>query len=131
MNEVLQFLTDNHVFYLATMDGDTPKVRPLGFVMEYDGKLCFSTNNKKNMYKQLISNPKFEICVASESGEWLRLSGKATFCTNKQVKQAALDTAPFLKNMYSVEDSIFEIFYADEAEAVFSNMKGASRTVKL
>jgi uncharacterized pyridoxamine 5'-phosphate oxidase family protein len=58
MNEVLQFLEDNPVFYIATVDGDTPKVRPFGFVMEYDGKLCFCTSNQKNVYRQLKGCPK-------------------------------------------------------------------------
>lgn len=131
MNEVLKFLQDNPVFYIATVDGDTPKVRPFGFVMEYEGKLCFSTNNEKNVYKQLKANPKFEISTASKTGEWLRLKGKAVFITSKESKKAALDASPFLRNMYSVEDPIFEIFCVDDGEATFADMKGSSRTVKL
>jgi uncharacterized pyridoxamine 5'-phosphate oxidase family protein len=131
MNEVLQFLKDNPVFYIATVDGDTPKVRPFGFVMEYEGKLCFGTANQKNIFRQLKSNPKFEISTTSKTGEWLRLKGKAVFITSRESKKAALDTNPSLGRMYSVDDSIFEIFYADEGEATFSDMSGASRTIKL
>lgn len=131
MDEVLQFLKDNHVFYLATVDGSTPKIRPFGFVMEYKGKLCFSTNNQKDVYKQLKANPKFEISTTSQTAEWLRLKGKATFITTEDSKRAALDVMPSLGKMYSVGDPIFEIFCADEAEATFYNMKGESRTIKL
>lgn len=131
MNEVLKFLTDNPTFYIATVDGDVPKVRPFGLVIEFEGKLCFCTNNQKDVYKQLKANPNFEVCTTSKTGEWLRLKGKAVFNTSKQSKQAALDAAPFLRNMYSVDDSIFETFYIQNAEATFSDMKGTSRTIKL
>lgn len=131
MNEVLQFLKDNSVFYLATVDGDTPRVRPFGFVMEYDGKLCFCTSNQKKVYQQLQANPKVEICTASKTGEWLRLQGKAVFITSPETKKAALEAAPALSRMYSVDDSIFEIFYIDEGEATFSDLTGRSRTIKL
>jgi uncharacterized pyridoxamine 5'-phosphate oxidase family protein len=131
MNEVLKFLTDNSPFYLATMDGDLPRVRPFGFAMEYQGKLCFCTNNQKPVYRQLKANPNFEISATAKTGEWLRLKGKAVFNTDKQSKRAALDVMPILKNMYSVEDEIFETFYIAEAEATFADMKGASRTIKV
>ncbi len=131
MEEVLQFLKDNPTFYIATVDGDTPKVRPFGFAMEYDGKLCFCTNNQKDVYKQLKANPKFEISVASKTGEWLRLKGKAVFITSRESKKAALHTMPSLRNLYSEEDSIFEIFYADEAEATFYDMSGHVKSVKI
>lgn len=131
MNEVLKFLNDNHIFYLATVEGNMPKVRPFGFAMEYEGKIYFGTNNQKNVYKQLKANPHFEVSTTSQSGEWLRLKGKAVFNTNPQTKQAALEAMPMLGKMYSVEDSIFEVFYIEDGEATFSDMKGASRTVKL
>ncbi|MDR3560056.1 MAG: pyridoxamine 5'-phosphate oxidase family protein [Negativicutes bacterium] len=131
MNEVLQFLTDNPVFYIATVDGNIPKVRPFGFVMVLEGKMYFGTNNQKDVYKQLKANPHFEISTTSKTGEWLRLKGEAVFHTTRQTKQAALDTMPALSKMYSVDDSIFELFYIENAEATFRDMKGASRTVKL
>jgi len=131
MDEVLQFLKDNPVFYLATTDGDTPRVRPFGFVMNYEGRLCFCTSNQKDVYRQLKANPKFEISTTAKTGEWLRLKGKAVFVTSRESKKAALDTMPSLRSMYNEDDSIFEIFYADEAEATFYNMSGPSRTIKL
>ena len=130
MDEVLKFLKDNPTFYLATVDGNKPKVRPFGFVMNYEGKLHFGTNNKKDVYKQLKVNPHFEVSTTSKTGEWLRLKGKAVFNTNKQSKQAAFDSAPFLSQMYSVDDAIFELFYIEEAEATFNTMKGDSRTIR-
>lgn len=130
MNEILKFLTDNPTFYLATVDGDIPKVRPFGFVMNYQGKLHFGTSNQKDVYKQLKINPQFEVSTVSQTGEWLRLKGKAVFNTNKESKQAAFDAAPFLSNWYSIDDSIFEVFYIENAEAIIQNMKGDSRITK-
>lgn len=131
MNEILKFLTDNPIFYIATVDGNIPKVRPFGFVMDFEGKLYFGTNNQKPVYKQLKANPHFEVSTTSKTGEWLRLKGKAVFNTNRKTKQAALDAMPRLSQMYSVDDSIFEVFYIEEAEATFNEMKGSSRTIKL
>jgi uncharacterized pyridoxamine 5'-phosphate oxidase family protein len=130
MDEVLTFLKNNSTFYLATVDGDIPKVRPFGFVMNYQEKLYFATSNQKDVYKQLKVNPRFEVSTTSQTGEWLRLKGKAVFNTNKESKQAALDAAPFLSNMYSVDDSIFELFYIENAEATFQSMQGGSKTIK-
>lgn len=130
MQEVLQFLKDNPTFYLATTEGDAPKVRPFGFVMQYEGKLCFCTNNQKDVYRQLQANPKFEISTTSQTGEWLRLKGKAVFITSRESKAAALDAMPALGRMYHVADSIFEIFSIDEAEATFYAMNAAPRTIK-
>lgn len=130
MTEVLKFLTENPTFYLATVDGDIPKVRPFGFVMNYQDKLYFCTSNQKNVFKQLKANPHFEVSTTSKTGEWLRLKGKAVFNTNKETKQAALDAAPFLSRMYSIDDSIFELFYIESAEAAFYNMKGEAKTIK-
>ncbi|MBP1763364.1 MAG: pyridoxamine 5-phosphate oxidase-related FMN-binding protein [Firmicutes bacterium] len=129
MNEVLTFLKSNVPFYIATVEGNVPKVRPFGFVMDYEGKLYFCTSNQKPVYKQLKANPRFEVSAATKTGEWLRLKGEAVFDTNSKTKQAALDAAPFLSTMYSVDDSIFEVFYIKNAEAAFCNMKGESKTV--
>ncbi|SEJ94888.1 Uncharacterized protein, pyridoxamine 5'-phosphate oxidase (PNPOx-like) family [Propionispira arboris] len=129
MDEVLKFLQDNSPFFLATVDGDVPKVRPFGLAMEFEGKLYFGTNNKKPVYQQLQVNPKIEISTASKTGEWLRLKGNAVFNTTPQIKQAALDAVPMLKNVYSVEDSLFELFYIENAEATLKDMKGAAKTI--
>lgn len=131
MDEVLAFLKDNPVFYLATVEDNIPKVRPFGFAMNFEGKLYFCTSNQKPVFRQLKANPNFEVCTTSKTNEWLRLKGKAMFNTTRQTKQAALDAMPMLKNMYSVDDSLFELFYIEDAEATFSDMKGGSRTIKL
>ena len=131
MDEVLKFLKEYGPFYIATVDGDRPKVRPFGFVMKYDGKLWFCTNNRKNVYKQLKENPYFELSATSPDNKWIRLSGKAVFATTPEIKAKALEESPRLSKMYSVDDTIFELFYIEEGEATFSSMTGEARTIKI
>ena len=131
MNEVIKFLNECGIFYVSTVDGNQPKVRPFSFVMEYEGKLCFATSNQKPVYAQLMANPNIEICATTKDLRWLRLSGKAVFCTTKEAKAQALEIMPMLKHMYSVEDDIFEIFYLENAIANFCSLKGENKTVNL
>lgn len=131
MNEVLTFLKDCGTFFLSTVEGNQPKVRPFGFVMEHNGKLCFATSNQKPVYAQLKANPNTEICAATKDARWMRLSGKAVFCTTKEAKAKALELMPMLKHMYSVDDEIFEIFYLENASANFCSMSGDNKTVTL
>lgn len=131
MKEVLEFLNECKVFFVSTIDGNQPRVRPFGFVMEYEGKLCFGTSNQKRVYAQLTANPNCEIIAATKDAKWVRLSGQAVFCTTKEAKAHALETLPMLKKLYSVEDDIFEIFYLENAVAYFSTMQGDYKTVNL
>lgn len=131
MNEVIEFFKECGVFFVSTVDGDQPRVRPFSFAMEYEGKLCFGTSNQKPVYAQLIANPKVEISSSSKDGRWLRLSGKAVFCTTKEAKAQALEIMPMLKHMYSVDDEIFEVFYLENAVANFYSMKGDFKTITL
>jgi uncharacterized pyridoxamine 5'-phosphate oxidase family protein len=131
MEEIIKFLNDNKVFYLATVDGEQARVRPMGFVMNYEGKLSLGTSNKKDMYKQMKAHPWIEICAASPEGKTLRVSGKVIFNPAREAKVKALEIMPHLKNMYSPDDGIFEIFYFESGIAVFSDMKGNKREVKL
>ena len=130
MNEVFKFLQDCGIFFVSTVDGNQPKVRPFSFAMEYEGKICFGTSNKKPFYAQLMANPNIEIC-ASKDGRWLRLSGQTIFCTTPEAKAQALEILPMLKNMYSADDDIFEIFYIENGLANFFSMTGENKTVKL
>ncbi|MDR1320634.1 MAG: pyridoxamine 5'-phosphate oxidase family protein [Gracilibacteraceae bacterium] len=131
MKEVLDFLNKNRVYYLATAEGDQPRVRPIGFVMEWGGKLAFCTSNQKAMCKQLAANPKAEIACCDGEGNTLRIYGKAVFVTSAESQKKALEIMPNLGGMYSVGDGIFEVYCLDEAKAVFSNMKGERREVTL
>ena len=125
MEEVMDFLKTNKVFYLATVDADNQaRVRPMGFVMNYKGKLAFGTSNEKSMYRQLKADPKVDICCIDAEYNTLRLSGRAVFCTNGESQKLALEIMPSLSRMYSVGDGKFEIFYLDDARAYCQSMAG-------
>jgi uncharacterized pyridoxamine 5'-phosphate oxidase family protein len=132
MNEVLDFLTETKTFYLATVEGDKPKVRPFGFVMEFEGKLYFGTNESKPSFMQLKANPNIEISATNANNEWLRLSGEAVFDTRPEVKARVFEVAPYLRGMYDNPDSpVLAPFYVKNGEATFCSMAAAPRTIKL
>ena len=118
MKETLEFLKKAGTFYLATMDGDQPRVRPFGAVCEFEGKLYLVTNNKKDVYKQIMSNPKIEISGMAD-GKWIRLSGEAVQDPRREAKKAMLDANPGLRGMYNEDDGIVEVLYLRNATAVF------------
>ncbi|WP_017209088.1 pyridoxamine 5'-phosphate oxidase family protein [Clostridium beijerinckii] len=131
MNEVLEFLLNNPTFYIATMDGDQPRVRPFGAVMKYEDKLYFTTNNTKSVFEQLVANPKVELSTTSPKGEWIRLSGKAVFDSSTDAKAAMLESVPSLKKMYSLDDNIFEVFYLEDAVVTFNSFSSGPKTIRL
>jgi len=131
MNEVLEFLTSNKTFYLATIDGDQARVRPFGAIMKYEDKLYFSTSNTKPIFDQLVANPKVEISATSDKGEWIRLSGTAVVDSRREAKAAMLETMPSLKKMYTPDDGVYEVFYLADAVAVFNAFGSEPKTVQL
>lgn len=130
MKTVLKFLTDCKTFYLATVEGDQPRVRPFGAVCEYEGRLYLCTNNQKPVYRQMKQNPKVEISGTLDS-EWIRLTGKAVFDTRKEAKSAMLEANPILKGMYDANDPIFEVFYLEDAVANILSLDGKNETIEL
>lgn len=132
MNEILKFITEANTFYLATVDGDKPKVRPFGFIMEHECKLYFCTSNQKDVYKQLIANPHFELSTMSSNGQWIRLQGKAVFDGNIAAKAKAFEIMPMLAGMYKSPDNpTFEVFYIAEGEATMYSFSDEPRTITL
>lgn len=132
MNEVISFLNECQVFYIATVEDGKPRVRPFGFVMEFEGKIYFCTNNTKPVYAQMKSVPDVEISAFSPKGQWIRLSGKAVFDDSAAAKARVFEVSPGITGLYKSPDNpIFEIFYLQDAEAVFCSMTEAPRIVKL
>ena len=82
MSKIKDFLSATGIFFLATVDGDQPKLRPLGAVIEEDGKLIFGVGDFKNVYRQMTANPKVEIAACKPDGHWLRYTGRAVFETD-------------------------------------------------
>lgn len=131
MKEVLDFLTANKVFFLATADNHIPHVRPFGFVMDFGGKLSFCTSNQMDVYKQLTDNPNVEISCIDAQYNTLRISGKAVFATSEETQRKALEVMPSLSSSYSVGDGTFEIFYLDEAKAVRTAISGETQVLEV
>lgn len=125
MNEVVKFLTENPVQYLATVGRDgKAKCRPFMFCFEQDGKLWFCTNNTKDVYKDVKENPYVEISVSSPTYAWIRLNGKVVFENNMSVKEACMNN-PIVKGQYNTADNpIFEVFYLADAKAVIADFSG-------
>lgn len=82
MSRIKDFLKETGVFFMATVDGDQPRLRPLGAFLEEDGKVIFGVGDFKNVYRQMQANPKVEIVACKPDGHWLRYTGKAVFETD-------------------------------------------------
>lgn len=117
MSKVVDFLNEAKTYYIATVEDDQPRVRPFGATVEYNGKVYLATNNQKNVFKQLVNNPKIEISGMAK-GKWIRITGNAVVDETMEAKKAMLDANPVLKNMYSIDDVVFAVFYIDKMKAV-------------
>lgn len=129
MKRVVDFLKSAGTYYLATVDGDRPRVRPFGTVNVFEGKLYIQTGKVKDVSKQIHANPKVEIC-AFKDGQWLRVAGELVEDDRREARVAMLDAYPDLKNMYSPDDGNTEVFYIKDATATFSSFTAAPETVK-
>ena len=129
MDKVLKFLKDAETYYLATVEGDQPRVRPFGTAHVFEGKLYIQTGKVKDVSKQLHQNPKVEIC-AFKNGEWLRVSGKLIEDDRNEARQSMLDAYPSLQKMYKADDGNTEVFYFEEATAIFSSFTHEPEVIK-
>ena len=129
IERVGKFLKNAGTYYLATADGDQPRVRPFGTAHIFEGKLYIQTGKKKDVSKQLHQNPKAEIC-AFMNGEWVRVSGELIEDDRREARVSMLDAYPSLKAMYDADDGNTEVFYFRNATAVFSSFTHAPEVVK-
>ena len=129
MKEVYEFLKKCGTYYLATVEGDQPRVRPFGTVDLFEGKLYIQTGKVKEVSKQIQANPKAEICAFGD-GTWVRVAGTLVRDDRVEAKEHMLDVYPMLKNMYSATDDNTEVLYFKDATATFSSFGGAPKTVQ-
>ena len=130
IEKVYRFLDEAQTYYLATVEGDQPRVRPFGTALLYEGRLYIQTGKVKSVSKQIAANPKVEIC-AFKDGKWLRLAGELVNDDRREVKAAMLDKMPSLKAMYSADDDNTQVLYFKNATAIFSSFTEAPETVEL
>ena len=129
MERVEKFLKEAGTYYLATVDGDRPRVRPFGTAHVFEGKLYIQTGKSKDVSKQIHANPKVEICACT-GGDWLRVAGTLVEDDRREARQSMLDAYPSLRGMYSEDDGNTEVFYFKDATATFSSFTKAPEEVR-
>lgn len=121
MQKVRDFLHKTGAYYLATVDGDQPQVRPFGTAEIIEGKLYIQTGHIKNVAKQIAANPKVAICAFdAAAGEWLRITATLVEDPRVEIKKAMLDANPGLRSMYDENDDNTAVYYLKDAKASIS-----------
>ena len=125
IKEVLQFLEDSKVFYVSTVDGNKPRVRPFSGIHEFEGKLYMPTSNKKKVFAQMMENPNVEICGMAY-GKWIRIEAEIVCDKRLEARKSMLDYyGEALTRMYSLDDGKFEVVYLNNAKATFCSFTEA------
>ena len=128
VERVCEFLDAARTYYLATVEGDQPRVRPFGTALVFEDKLYIQTGKVKNVSKQLAVNPKAEICAFCE-GKWVRITGELINDDRRGPKEAMLDKLPSLKGMYSADDDNTQVLYFKNATATFFSFTSAPESI--
>ena len=128
IERVCRFLDEAQTYYLATVEGDQPRVRPFGTALLYNDRLYIQTGKVKEVSKQIAANPKVEIC-AFKDGKWLRIAGELVNDDDRDVKVAMLEKMPSLKAMYAPDDGNMQMLYLRNAAATFSSFTEAPETI--
>ena len=129
MKEVQEFLKECGVYYLATVDNDQPRVRPFGTAEIFENKLYIQTGKKKDVYKQIEKNNKFEIC-AFKDGKWIRISGSLVLDDRVEAKKDMLDKNPNLRGMYNENDDNTAVLYIENGIATISSFGEESKVIE-
>jgi uncharacterized pyridoxamine 5'-phosphate oxidase family protein len=120
----MNYLNENPLMLVATCEGDQPRVRPFTAKAEFEGKLYIGTNNKKDVYNQMIANPKVEICVSGAKGTWMRIVANVTEDMRREARVAMMEANPGLDKMYHVDDNLFTVFYLTDGIATLYSFAG-------
>ena len=128
MENVCQFLKEAGTYYLATMEGDQPRVRPFGTAHIFEGKLYIQTGKVKPVSKQIQSNPKVELC-AFKDGVWLRVCAELREDDRVEAKKSMLDAYPQLRHMYDENDGNTQVLYLKNATATFFSFTASPKVV--
>ena len=129
MERVCKFLKDAGTYYLATVEGDQPRVRPFGTAHIFEGRLYIQTGKVKPVSRQLMANPKAEIC-AFHNGTWVRVAGELVEDNRVEARKSMLDAYPSLRKMYDENDGNTQVFYFRNAAATFSSFTSAPETIE-
>lgn len=115
ITEIVEYLKKSNAMFFATFDGEKPRVRPVGFVMEYNGDAYFTTSDIGPIYSELNSNPYFEVSVMHSEKDYhrIRFSGKAVFDATPEAFEEYFKLNPELRGVPNIT-----LFRADEWEAI-------------
>lgn len=130
MKEVYEFLKNCGVYYLATAEGDQPRVRPFGTIDLFEDKLYIQTGKVKAVAQQMKTNPKVEISAMAQDGRWIRITAEAVLDDNIKAQEHILDAYPNLKAMYTAGDGNTEVYYLKNAVAQICSFTEAPREIK-
>ena len=130
MNEVYEFLKKCGVYYLATVEGDQPRVRPFGTYDLFEDRLYIQTGKVKPVAQQMKANPKVEISAMSPDGKWIRITAEAVLDDNIAAQEHMLSAYPSLRAQYSPGDGNTEVYYLKNATAVICSFTEAPRTIR-
>lgn len=128
MQSVYEFLKKAGTYYLATVEGDQPRVRPFGTIHLFEGKLYIQTGKRKPTSAQIAKNPKVEICAFCE-GDWIRVAATLVEDDRREARKAMLDAYPELRSMYNEDDGNTQVLYLKDATATFSSFTKPAKTV--
>ena len=129
MKRVYDFLKKAKTYYLATVEGDQPRVRPFGTVNEFEGKLYIQTGKVKPVSHQIAANPKVEICAFCD-GEWIRIACELVDDDRVEAKKSMLDAYPNLRGMFKVNDGYTQVFFMNFGTATFSSFTAPPVVIK-
>nr|MDD6335717.1 pyridoxamine 5'-phosphate oxidase family protein [bacterium] len=119
MQEVYAFLKKCGTYFLSTLEGDQPRVRPFGTICLFEGRLYILTGKRKPVSRQIAANPRVELC-ALEGRKWLRVAATLVEDDRLQAQQAMLEDYPELQHVYRPGDGNTQVFYLKDATATFS-----------
>lgn len=123
MKQVNDFLKQANTYYLATTEGDQPRVRPFGTIHIFEDKLYIQTGKAKKVYQQLKANPKIEISATNQD-QWIRVEATAVEDDRLEAKQSMLDAYPSLQEMYKADDENTAAFYLKNVTATIFSFSG-------
>ena len=127
IQDCIKFTNENPVCYFATVEGDQPRVRALGFWFADETGFYFQTATLKDIPRQLEKNPKAEACFYKHEGAlgtMLRIAGKTEFINERAMKERILEERAFLKSFGFTPDSPeLVIFRIAHGEAYFWTME--------
>lgn len=129
MQEVYEFLKACGTYYLATVEGDQPRVRPFGTIDIFEDKLYIQTGKVKDVSKEMQANPKVEIC-AFDGQKWIRVAGEVVRDDRVEPKKHMLDSYPNLQALYRANDDNTEVLYLKNATATISSFTEEPKVIK-